>query len=89
MKNKKQKANKTKIAQVKYQALKLREKKQIPYYLTKLITDLTGDESAEYVIWLVNMSEHYLRIKGYYKKYPEAEAECEKQLKESKLNLGY
>lgn len=88
MKNK-NKVNKTKIAQIKYQALKLRTNRQLPFYLVKLINELTGDESIQYVQWLMQMSKHYLRLKNYYKEFPETEKIAEDQLKESRLKLGF
>lgn len=74
---------------MKYQALKLRNNKQIPYYLAKCINDLTGEENTTYVRWLIEMSKHYLRLKNYYKEYPEADEEAERQLKEARLKLGF
>lgn len=86
---KKLKTNKTKIAQIKYQALQLRTNKQLPFYLVKLINELTGDEPIQYVQWLLQMSKHFMRLKGYYKDFPEAEKIAEDQLKESRLKLGF
>ena len=57
--------------------------------MVKLINELTGDEPVQYVQWLLQMSKHFMRLKGYYKDFPEAEKIAEDQLKESRLKLGF
>lgn len=61
------------LAKLKSSAMKLRANYQIPYVLWDLIRDLSVDSSVAYVNSLKSDTEHYLRIKGYYKKYPSLE----------------
>ena len=83
------KKNKVTIGVLKYNALKLRSNRQLPFYLCKLILDLKGDEDKSYVTYLMNSAEHLLRVKGYYKKYPFADDEATKVIKEGLQKLGY
>lgn len=80
---------KTKLAIIKYKVLELRSNRQIPYFLAKLINDLTGKEETKYVQYLLEMTEHMLRVKGYYKKFPIAEKDAEKFIKDGLFKLGY
>lgn len=66
------------LAILKYNALKLRKTWQLPYKLVYFITSLDKDSSLEWIHYLTMQSEHYLRVKGYYKKYPDIEAEVNK-----------
>lgn len=84
----KKKTPKIKISTLKYHALQLRTNKQLPYLLCKYITDLKGDESKRYITWLMVMSEHLLRIKGYYTRYPLEEESANNLIKEGRLKLG-
>ena len=70
------------ISILKVNALKLRANYQIPYYLTYLITKLDKCSDVSLVVYLRTQCEHMLRVKGYYKKYPQAEEECERILKQ-------
>lgn len=73
--------NKLKLEIVKYNALKLRRTYQLPYQLVYYITQLNELDNVEWVTYLMSMTEHLLRVKGYYKKYPQAEQEANTQLK--------
>ena len=83
------KTNKVKLAIIKSKAIQLRAYKQIPLYLAKLINDLTGKEETKYVAVLMGMSEHYLRVKGYYARHKEIEKLYESQIKEDLFKMGY
>ena len=77
------------ISVLKYNALKLRANRQLPFYLCKLIQNLNGDEGEGYIKYLMSCSEHFLRVKGYYKKYPLFDEEATKLIKEDFKKLGY
>ena len=74
---------------IKCKALELRSKRQIPLYLAKLISELTGKEDTKYVQVLLEMSEHMLRVNGYYKKYADEDKQCEEIIKEALQKFGY
>lgn len=80
---------KSKLAIIKYQTLELRSKRQIPMFLAKLIYDLKGDEETKYVMYLLEMSKHMLRVRGYYKDYPDAENEAKNIIKDGLQKLGF
>lgn len=60
-----------KIAILKFNAYKLHGKHQLPTALFVRIQKLNAKSSVEYIRVLSQMSEHYLRVEGYYKKYPD------------------
>lgn len=72
---------KIKLEVLKYNALQLRKKRQLPYLLVYYITQLTSDSNINWTSYLMTMSEHLLRVKGYYKKYPVAEQDANEQIK--------
>lgn len=80
---------KNSLARIKGIAIKLSVNKQIPVYLASLINKLTIDTPKNVVNYLMSQSEHMLRLKGYYKKYPMVEQEFTRQLKEDLIKLGY
>lgn len=80
---------KSKLAIIKYQTLELRSKRQIPMFLAKLIYDLKGDEDTKYVMYLLEMSKHMLRVRGYYKDYPDAENDAKNIIKDGLQKLGF
>lgn len=77
--------NKSKIATIKYNALELRKNYQIPYVLCNIIMELDKDSREELIVWLMAQSENLIRIKGYYKKYPDIEKAVNETL-ESEFN---
>lgn len=83
------KKNKLSVIVLKYNAFKLRTNRQLPFYLCKLIQDLKGDEDINYLTFLKESAEHLLRVKGYYKKYPLADDEATKLIKEGLQKLGF
>lgn len=74
--------NKSKLAMLKYQAIKLRANYQLPYKLVYYISQLTKDSPVELVRYLAYQSEHMLRVKGYYHKYPKVEEMYDKDVTE-------
>ena len=86
---KKAKNNRTLIWILKNKALELRKNYQLPFYLTKLIYALKGDEKVSYVVVLKELTEQWLRIKGFYKKYPAMEGIAEQSIKDSLKNMGF
>lgn len=83
----KKKSNKSKIAILKYQALKLRANYQLPFYLVYLINQIDDQTPVVVVQFLMTQSEHLLRTKGYYHKYPKIEDDCDRLLKEEYQQL--
>ena len=86
---KKAKNNKTLIWILKNKALELRKNYQLPFHLTKLIYSLKGDEKVSYVVVLKELTEQWLRIKGFYKKYPAMEGIAEQYIKDTLKNMGF
>lgn len=86
---KKAKNNKTLIWILKNKALELRKNYQLPFHLTKLIYSLKGDEKVSYVVVLKELTEQWLRIKGFYKKYPAMEGIAEQSIKDTLKNMGF
>lgn len=86
---KKAKNNKALIWILKNKALELRKNYQLPFHLTKLIYSLKGDEKVSYVVVLKELTEQWLRIKGFYKRYPQTEELAEKSIKSTLESLGF
>lgn len=78
-----------KLLQVKNKTLQLRVYNQLPFYLCKLIYELDGTEDNKYVQFLMEMTKHFLRIKGYYKQYPLEDKASESVIKDGLHKLGY
>lgn len=87
--SKTKKASKVSLAMLKYRALELRKNYQLPFHLTKLIYSLQGDENVSYVVVLKELTEQWLRIKGFYKKYPAMEGIAEVSIKDTLKNMGF
>lgn len=78
---KKAKNNKAVFHFLKNKALELRKNSMLPFYLTKLIYALKGDENVKYINFLRVCTEEWLRIKGFYKRYPQYEQIAESSIK--------
>ena len=63
---------------LKMNSIKLKENGQIPKCLYDEILYLNFNSDINYVKYLMELSEHFMRIKGYYFKYPETDYECMK-----------
>ena len=74
-------ASNLKISKLKSTAMKLRANHQIPYVLWCLIRNLDVDSNVAYINSLKADSEHYMRVNGYYKKYPSLEAVANNNLR--------
>lgn len=68
------------IARIKYNAIELRRNHQLPTKLVLFILDLTESDDDTKVNFLKELSEHYMRVKGYYLKYPLIHDECNSQI---------
>lgn len=82
--------NNVRIALIKDKALKLRINNQLPLGLVKEILKITTQTDIKKVRYLMECSQHLLRVKGYYKKYPTIHDECNKKIKEDldKMDLN-
>lgn len=78
-----------KLARLKYNALILRNRHQLPFYLVGLIVDLTGKENDAYIGCLMRFSEIYARVRGFYKKYPDSEKIATDEIKQNLVSLGF
>lgn len=77
------------LAKIKTNALRLRGSYQLPSYLCYLILHLDNNSPVALVKYLMAQSDHMLRLKGYYKKYPSIEKQCNEIIKNelSKLKV--
>lgn len=60
---------KIKISFIKSKSLELYKNHQIPFQLVYYIQGLNQHSDVRYIQLLCDLCEHYLRVKGYYKKY--------------------
>lgn len=74
--------NKIKISVLKHKALQLKVNYQIPYVLYQLIMQVDSNCTESHIHRLTRLSEFYIRIKGYYKRYPLIEREYNALLKQ-------
>ena len=73
--------NKINISTLKVYAVRLRANSQLPFYLYYLISQLTPQTDIKIVALLSRLSEDLMRLKGYYKKYPNAEKSANELLR--------
>lgn len=78
-----------KLATIKNLTLKLNTSKQLPFKLVKAIMDLTPEDSTEKVKFLMALTEHYLRTKGYYQRYPDAHKQANQDIQGLLIDKGY
>lgn len=75
---------------LKYNALDLRKKYQLPYKIVYFIEQLTIDDSIEWLNHLKEQCELMLRVKGFYKRHPDIEEQYNKSICEDYLKFkGY
>lgn len=74
--------NSISIARLKYNAVKLRANYQMPLQLYLLICSLTKESTESQIRYLYLASEHYLRVRGYWKKYHDQEKVVNVRIKE-------
>ena len=65
-----------KISRIKSYSLKLYSNSQIPSLLAIRISHLNADTPKYYIDRLMIQVEKYMRVKGYYKKYPQDEKQA-------------
>lgn len=63
------------ISRIKKCAITLYAQGQLPKELTNYIR-FCKDDDKQYIELLKDLSEHFLRLKGYYKKYPKQHADA-------------
>jgi hypothetical protein len=68
------------MSNLKMNSIRLKESGQIPKSLYDEILYLNFSSDIEYVKFLMELSEHFMRIKGYYFKYPDLDYECMKAI---------
>lgn len=78
-----------KLARIKFNALELLKRHQLPLYLVHLINNLTGNENDAYIRCLMQFSEFYCRVRGFYKKYPDIEKSVTEEIKNNLISLGF
>lgn len=78
-----------KLATIKNMTLKLNTAKQLPFKLVKAIMDLTPEDSIEKVKFLMALTEHYLRVKNYYKNYADAHKQANADIEGLLKEKGY
>jgi len=76
------KLNNLQLSRLKSKALELNKSHQIPFVLAREIFELKVDYDSKYVALVMTLTEKFLRVKGYYKKYPQEEQEATKVIKE-------
>lgn len=72
---------KNKLSTLKYNAIKLRAQHQLPFMLCYYITQLNENSDVSWIEYLMALSEHMLRVKGYYIRYPEIEQQFDEEIK--------
>lgn len=68
------------LNKIKFNAWKLKTGGQIPPVLFTFICELDETSKVEDVKYLSQLTEHYLRIKGYYIKYKEISQQCDVEI---------
>ena len=72
---------------IKYKSLELLRTHQLPYKLVFYIQHITPVTPDHIVKYLLDSSEHLLRVKGYYKKYPQIEKELNRTIEREMASL--
>ena len=86
---KKLKNSKFLLRVLKNKVLEARKNFQLPFYLTKLVYALKGDENVRYVAFLKEQTETWFRLKGFYKKYPLWEERSERSIRAELGSRGF
>lgn len=69
------------LNRVKIKSLELRDNGQIPICLYNAIIDLNYESSVDSVKSLMELCDKYMRIKGFYFKYPDYDRSCKNELR--------
>ena len=75
----KRKVNKL-LSRVKINSYKLKESGSLPLFLYKRICNLGADSSLDEVQVYITLAERYLRVSGYYFKFPEEQKHVEEEV---------
>ena len=75
------KKNKILLTKIKYNASRLLINHQLPKYLVQLVLNLDENSDINYIRLLMYHCESCMRVKGYYKKYPQYEKIITEELK--------
>lgn len=78
-----------KLSIIKFNSIKLRGDFQIPLFLCKCINDLTDSSPVDYVSYLISLTECYMRVKGFYKKYPKFDNLYSRKIKKDLEERGF
>lgn len=70
-----------KISQIKGKMLTLRGNYQVPYELASRVLKITVKSDLKYLEELMKLTEFYLRVKYFYKKYPLLDKEYSKTIR--------
>lgn len=73
---------KTLIKKIKSSATTLYVKGQLPIALFSAISKLNELDHIDYVSYLIELSNHYMRVNGYYKKYPKVHIQANKDIEQ-------
>lgn len=77
------------LAIIKYNNVKLRGGYQLPLFLSSCIDKLTKEDKEDYVSFLLSQCELYMRVKGFYKKYPSLDREYSELIKKELKERSY
>ena len=80
---------KIQIAILKRKTIQARANHQLPIELSSRILDLNENSDVEYVKHLCFLTEHYIRIKGYYKRYKLADDEASADIRKGLIDKGF
>lgn len=72
---------------LKINCLNLRVNYQIPLKLAVLINSLDNQASDKEIKFLMELSKHYMRVKGYYKEFPYLDKQYSSEIKESYIKF--
>lgn len=76
------------LAKAKNSAIQLRLKYMIPIELVRAINNLDDRANEQDIRYLMELSEHYVRVNGYYKRFPHIEKKFNEEIVEL-LQQGY
>lgn len=74
------KTNKFSLGLLKYNSVVLYKKGQLPFAICDLVQKINKDTSYLEIHLLTGLSERYLRVRNYYKKYKEEEKVANKEI---------
>lgn len=78
-----------KIALIQRKTIQLKVNNQLPSYLCYLILHLNKDSNESYVKLLCDLTDDYLRVKGYYKRHADKEHVANDTIKNCLIQGGF